>query len=74
MIAWYTLSKQLLQLNKSEIIGVGDRDNDLPLFDSVGFKIGVGNATQTLKNAADYIAPSAKDDGLAHVIEKFILS
>jgi HAD superfamily hydrolase (TIGR01484 family) len=64
---------ELLGIDKSEIIGVGDGDNDLPLFDSVGFKVAVGNASDKLKAAADYIAPTAEEDGLAHVIEKYIL-
>jgi len=62
----------LLDIKKEEIIGVGDGDNDLPLFDSVGLKIAVGNATEKLKAAADEIVADADKDGLAQVIQKYI--
>lgn len=46
--------------------------NDLPLFEESGFKIAMGNADQKLKDNADIIAPSQKDDGVAWVIEKYL--
>ena len=64
---------KLLNIDKRFVLGVGDRDNDLPLFESVGYKVAMGDGTEKLKNAADYIAPSVENDGLAKVIEKFIL-
>jgi hydroxymethylpyrimidine pyrophosphatase-like HAD family hydrolase len=33
----------------------------------------MGNAIPDLKAVADYVAPSVEDDGVADVIEKFIL-
>lgn len=39
-----------------------------------GLRVAMGNAVDDLKAIADYIAPSVDDDGLAEVIEKFILS
>ncbi|HET9946696.1 MAG TPA: HAD family hydrolase [Patescibacteria group bacterium] len=64
----------LLGIQKEEVIGVGDSNNDLPLFDAVGLKIAMGNATERLKDSADFVAPPVEEDGLAYVIEKFILS
>lgn len=65
---------ELLDVKKEEIIGIGDSNNDLPLFEAVGLKIAMGNATDLLKEKADYIAPSVENDGLVDVIEKFILN
>jgi HAD superfamily hydrolase (TIGR01484 family) len=65
---------KLLHLKKSEIIGVGDSYNDFPLLMASGFKVAMGNAIPELKDIADYIAPSIDDDGVADVIEKFILN
>lgn len=62
-----------LKINTHEIIVVGDGDNDLPLFMAAGLRIAMGNAVEGLKEIADYIAPSVDDDGVAHVIEKFVL-
>jgi hydroxymethylpyrimidine pyrophosphatase-like HAD family hydrolase len=62
---------QGLGVSKAEAIGIGDADNDLHLFRSVGLKIAMGNATPALKTAADCIAPPVDEDGLASIIEKY---
>ena len=62
-----------LKINTHEIIVVGDGENDLPLFMAAGLRVAMGNAVPGLKEIADYIAPSVEDDGVAHVIEKFVL-
>lgn len=64
---------KILNLKKEEVIAVGDNKNDLPLFEAAGFKVAVWNAAHELKSKADYIAPSVLEDGLADVIDKFIL-
>jgi len=64
---------KLLHVQKEEVMVVGDNNNDEALFQSAGFKIAMGNATESLKAKADFIAPSVTDDGLSAVIEKFIL-
>lgn len=58
---------------KEEIAGAGDNDNDLPLLETVGYKIAMGNATKKLKAIADYIAPTINEDGLAVAIEKLFI-
>jgi hydroxymethylpyrimidine pyrophosphatase-like HAD family hydrolase len=63
---------KLLGVDKDTVIGVGDTDNDLPLFESVGFKIAMANGTEKLKRSADYIAPSVDEDGLAFIIDMFL--
>lgn len=65
---------KMVGIKKEAIIGVGDHNNDLPLFESVGYKVAMGNATNELKSKADYVTSSVDNDGLAEVIEKFILS
>ncbi len=64
---------ELLQIDPSDMIGVGDGANDLPLLMACGLKIAMGNAVPELKDIADYVAPSVEDDGLADVLEKFVL-
>ena len=53
---------------------VGDGNNDLPLFELAGWKVAMGNGADVLKEAADWIAPSVDEDGLAVAIERFILN
>ena len=64
---------KLLNISTKDIIGVGDGYNDFPLLMACGLKIAMGNANAELKKIADFIVPSVEDDGVATVIEKFIL-
>lgn len=64
---------KIMGISTHEIIGVGDSYNDFPLFMACGLRVAVGNAVEDLKEIADYIAPSVEDDGVADVIEKFVL-
>jgi 5-amino-6-(5-phospho-D-ribitylamino)uracil phosphatase len=65
---------QLLGVKKEEIIGVGDSGNDFPLLMASGLKVAMGNALEDLKDIADYVAPSVDEDGVAEVIERFVLN
>ena len=64
---------QALKIETKEIIGIGDSYNDFPLLMACGLKVAMSNATADIKEIADYIAPSYEKDGVAEVIEKFIL-
>ena len=63
-----------LGIDPKEAIGIGDGHNDYPLLSACGLKIAMGNAVPELKAIADFIAPSVDEDGVATVIEKFILN
>jgi Cof subfamily protein (haloacid dehalogenase superfamily) len=62
-----------LGIELQEVAAIGDSFNDLPVFETAGFSIAMGNAPQALKNLADWVAPSVENDGVAVAIEKFIL-
>ncbi len=64
---------KILNIKTEEIIGVGDGYNDFPLLMACGLKIAMGNAVPELKAIADFIAPTVHEDGVATVIEKFVL-
>jgi Cof subfamily protein (haloacid dehalogenase superfamily) len=65
---------KLLNIKTHEMIGVGNGYNDFPLLMACGLKIAMGNAVPELKAIADFVAPSVEEDGVATVIEKFILN
>lgn len=69
-----TTIAEMLHIYPKEMIGVGDGYNDFPLLMACGLKIAMGNAVPELKAIADFIAPSVDEDGVATVIEKFILA
>jgi Cof subfamily protein (haloacid dehalogenase superfamily) len=58
---------------RDEVIALGDQDNDRSMIEWAGLGVAMGNAVEGVKAMADYIAPTASDDGVAEVIEKFVL-
>lgn len=56
-------------LYPDQTLAVGDGGNDLPMFEVAGLAIAMGNATNPLKAAADWIAPSVEEDGLVAAVE-----
>lgn len=64
---------EILDIKTTQIIGIGDGYNDFPLMMACGLRVAMGNAIEDLKAIADYVAPTVYDDGVADVIEKFIL-
>ena len=64
---------KILKINTHDIIGIGDSYNDFPLLMACGLKVAIGNAVDELKEISDYIAPSVYEDGVAEVINKFVL-
>jgi hypothetical protein len=61
-------------IDRSEIIAIGDNLNDETMIEYAGLGVAVGNAVDEMKNLADYVSPSNEEDGVAHVLEKFILN
>jgi Cof subfamily protein (haloacid dehalogenase superfamily) len=56
----------------SSTISFGDGENDVELVDWAGFGVAVANAHDRVKAVADWICPSAADEGVAHVIEALL--
>lgn len=52
-------------------VAVGDNLNDLSMIEAAGVGVAVGNATEALKNAADFVAVTNNEGAIAQVIEKF---
>lgn len=62
-----------LGIKAEEVIAIGDGLNDLEMVKWAGLGVAVANAHRDLKNVADYITGSCNDNGVAQVIEKFII-
>lgn len=65
---------EILGITKEEIMVCGDSGNDLAMIQAAGLGIAMGNASQEIKEAADFITRTNEEDGVAHAIEKFVLS
>jgi Cof subfamily protein (haloacid dehalogenase superfamily) len=66
------VAKQL-GLEREEVICVGDAGNDLAMIRYAGLGIAMDNAMEEIKSEADFITYSNEEDGVAYVIEKFML-
>lgn len=63
----------MLDLEKDQIMGIGDQENDLSLVENAGFGVAMENAIPLVKESADYITKTNDENGVAHVIRKFVL-
>lgn len=56
-----------------DIIAIGDGENDIEMIRMVGKGVAMGNAMESVINVADEVTLSNREDGVAHIIEKYIL-
>ncbi len=62
-----------LGIEQHEVIAVGNAGNDLSMIQYAGLGIWVDNVTSELRHEADFIVSSNENDGVAEVVERFIL-
>lgn len=60
-------------LKAEEVCALGDYDNDISMLSYAGFSVAMGNAQPNVKEHAFYVTASNDENGLAQVIEKYIL-
>lgn len=57
--------------SREETMAIGDGANDIPMLRYAGVGIAMGNASDAVKEAADYITGDVDDDGLAAALGKY---
>ena len=62
-----------LGMKPEEMVAVGDGFNDLSMIQFAGLGVAMANAQDVVKEAADYVTLSNEEDGVAVVVEKFLL-
>ena len=69
-----SLSKLLeaLHISRNDLIACGDGYNDLSMIQYAGLGVAMSNANQDIQDAADYVTFSNDEDGIAHVLHKFV--
>jgi Cof subfamily protein (haloacid dehalogenase superfamily) len=64
---------QYLELNKENILSVGDNINDIDMFHASGIGAAVSNAYDEVKQVANYVTVNSADEaGFAEAIYKFV--
>ena len=67
------LAEELLGLQLTNVMAIGDNFNDVEMLEYVGFGVAMGNAPAGVQAIAQWVAPSVEEDGAAVAIEKFLL-
>ena len=62
-----------LKLRPEEVCTIGDFDNDIPMLEYAGFSVAMGNALPNVKEKAFYVTSSNDENGLAKVMNRYIL-
>lgn len=57
----------------SEMIAVGDEGNDFEMVQTAGLGVAMGNAIERIKAIADEVTADCDHDGVAEVIERYLL-
>ena len=52
---------------------IGDSDNDLSMIKSAGMGVAMGNATASIKAAANYVTKTNDEDGIAFFLDQVVL-
>ena len=62
-----------LGIRREEVMAVGDGSNDLGLMKAAGLSVAMGNASQEIMDASDYVTLDNEHDGVAEAVRRFVL-
>jgi Cof subfamily protein (haloacid dehalogenase superfamily) len=60
-------------ITREETIAAGDNGNDVTMIEWAGLGVAMANATPEAMAVADWLAPSVGEDGVAALVDRFIL-
>ena len=61
----------LYNMTIDDVLAMGDAGNDYAMIKEAGFSVAVSNASNEIKEIADFIAPSNDENAVKYVLEKF---
>jgi Cof subfamily protein (haloacid dehalogenase superfamily) len=61
-----------LGLDRNDVVAFGDGENDVELLEWAGYGVAVANAHARVLEAADLVAPSVEEEGVAQVVEALL--
>ena len=64
---------KMLHIKREEILALGDGANDIEMLKKAGFGVAMENSSDEVKNAADFVTVSNDEEGVARVIEEYVL-
>ncbi len=67
------LLAESLNIASDEVMAIGDQENDIAMIQYAGTGVAMGNAIDSVKEAANFITGTHLEDGVAQAIERFAL-
>lgn len=61
-------------LDISEVLAIGDSENDLPMIKAAGVGVAMGNAQENVKAATKYVTDTCENDGFAKAVYDHVLT
>jgi Cof subfamily protein (haloacid dehalogenase superfamily) len=65
---------QRLHIDASQVMAIGDNDNDIPMLSWAGYGVAMGNATLGARTAAEFETDDNQNAGVAKAIRRFALT
>lgn len=63
-----------LGISKKDVMAIGDNFNDMEMIKNAGLGVAMNNGSPSAKEVARVIAPSNDEDGVAKIMERYILN
>ena len=63
----------LLEVHMSEVMAIGDSNNDVSMLKLAGLSVAMGNSPKYVKDTVDYVTDTCENDGAAKAIKKYAL-
>ncbi|MEC0247589.1 Cof-type HAD-IIB family hydrolase [Paenibacillus chitinolyticus] len=63
----------LLGIEMSQVIAMGDSENDIAMIRAAGLGVAMGNAQDGVKRIADLVTVTNDEDGVAKIIQEYVL-
>ncbi len=68
------LLSEIVDIPLSQVLAIGDDENDIEMLTVSGFGVAVGNAVESARKAADYVCKAHNTEGgVIEAINRFIL-
>ena len=64
---------ETLNIDKSEVVAIGDNENDISMFKMAGLAVAMGNGDEVIKEHSHIITDTNDENGVANAIEKYVL-
>lgn len=64
---------EYLGLDPSEVMAIGDAENDLTMIEFAGTGVAMGNSSETIKAAADYTVATNLENGVKEAFDRWVL-